>query len=57
MLLVEGLGDRVIPAGQTQALWPELPPASARVGLPGGHMLPYLSPAPLLEVLLPFLAG
>lgn len=56
VLLVEGRGDLVIPAGQTQALWPALPPASQRVKLPGGHMLPYRCPERLNQVLLPFLA-
>lgn len=52
VLLVEGLGDRVIPAAQVQNLWPQMPPDSQRVALPGGHMLPYLTPGPLGEVLL-----
>jgi pimeloyl-ACP methyl ester carboxylesterase len=56
VLLVEGQGDRVIPPAQTQALWPELPPGSQRVELPGGHMLPYRTPGPLAEVFLAFLA-
>ncbi|MFH1057228.1 MAG: alpha/beta hydrolase [Pseudomonadota bacterium] len=56
VLLVEGLGDRVIPASQTAAMWPQLPPGSQRVQLDGGHMLPYRTPGPLAEVLLAYLA-
>jgi len=55
VLLVEGQGDRVIPAGQTAALWESLPPGNQRVSLPGGHMPPYLEPERLAEVLLTFL--
>lgn len=56
VLLVEGLGDRVIPASQTAALWPQLPPGSQRVQLDGGHMLPYRTADTLAEVLLAYLA-
>ena len=55
VLLVEGQGDRVIPAGQTANLWRALPPGNQRLTLPGGHMPPYLAPQRLAEVLLAFL--
>lgn len=55
VLLVEGQGDRLIPAGQTAALWRDLPPGNQRVSLPGGHVPPYQAPEALAEVLLAFL--
>ncbi|MCA1905576.1 MAG: alpha/beta hydrolase [Desulfarculus sp.] len=55
VLLVEGQGDRVIPARQTADLWGALPPGNQRVSLPGGHMPPYLEPEGLTQVLLAFL--
>jgi pimeloyl-ACP methyl ester carboxylesterase len=55
VLLLEGLGDHVTPAVQTQRLWESLPPGQPRERLPGGHMVPYLAPEELARRVLVFL--
>ncbi len=57
VLLLEGLGDHVTPAGQTQRLWQSLPPGQRRARLPGGHMVPYLAPEELAGQVLDFLGS
>lgn len=55
VLLVEGHGDNVTSAWQTQRLWESLPPGNGRARLPGGHMPPYRDPAGLAQKVLDFL--